>query len=109
MAALDLLPRTSTSFHGVPDPGLPFTDEELVAQALAADPDPEVPDGAVPVWQLSSADGDLLLPTWYMPSPMVGCRRFTGWRRRVIIGVVAAFLLIDAAGLCSTYGAVVLA
>jgi hypothetical protein len=109
MAAPALLSPSSTSVVDAPVGGLSFTDDELAAQALSADPDLEVPDGAVPVWELSSAEGDALLPRWYMPSPMVGRRRLTGWRRRVIIGVVAAFLLIDAAGLCSTYGAVVLA
>ena len=61
-------------------------------------------------WDVQRAGGDEgLLPDWYMPSPMAGARRLTGWRRRVAIVIVVAFLLIDAAGLCSTYGAVVFA
>ena len=34
----------------------------------------------------------------------VGSRLLTGWRRRVILWVVASFILINAYGLCSTYG-----
>jgi hypothetical protein len=63
----------------------------------------------VSLWDLAEPDADGLLPAWYMPSPMAGARRLTGWRRRVAIAIIAAFLLIDAAGLCSTYGSIVLA
>ena len=84
------------------------TDDELAALALAADPDVEVPDDAVPLWQLTAEAGSLL-PGWYMPSPVARCARLTGWRRRVVLALVIAFVLIDAAGLCSTYGSVVLA
>jgi hypothetical protein len=76
---------------------------------LAADPDPVLDADAVSVWDLEPADDEALLPGWYMPSPMAGTRRLTGWRRRVAIIIVVAFLLIDAAGLCSTYGSVVFA
>ena len=45
-----------------------FTDDELTALALAADPDAPIPDDAVP---LSSTDDQAaaLLPEWYMPAP----------------------------------------
>ena len=87
----------------------PISDEELAALALAGDPDAPLDDDAVNLWELEREDGDdALLPAWYMPSPM-GARRLTGWRRRVAILLVVAFLLIDAYGLCSTYGDVVLA
>ena len=81
-----------------------LTDEELAALALAADPDAEVEDGAVSVWDLERDDDDDLLPAWYMPSPMVGSRLLRGWRRTVVLLVIASFLLINAYGLCSTYG-----
>src|SRR5438046_9018015 len=81
-----------------------LTDEELVLLALAADPDVEVDDDAIPFWEIASAASDSLLPHWYMPSPMSGARRLRGWRRRVVIALVLAFVLIDAVGLCSTYG-----
>ena len=87
----------------------PVSDEELTALALAGDPDAPVPDDAVNLWELDREDGEPLLPGWYMPSPMAGCRRLRGWRRRVAILLIVAFLLIDAYGLCSTYGDVVLA
>ena len=40
---------------------------------------------------------------WYMPAPRAG-RLLTGWRRRVALSLVGAFLVIEAVGLCSTYG-----
>lgn len=87
------------------EPEQMISDEELSALALAADPDAEVDPGAVSIWTL--ADGDEappLLPSWYMPRPM---RHTSARRQRVLIGVVvAAFLLINASGLCSTYGSV---
>jgi hypothetical protein len=87
----------------------PISDEELTALALAADADAPIADDAVSLWELEREDGDPLLPGWYMPSPMGGGRRLRGWRRRVAILLIVALLLIDAYGLCSTYGNVVLA
>jgi hypothetical protein len=80
-----------------------LSDEELAALALAAAADPPLDDDAVPIRPLDGPGG-ALLPDWYMPAPMAGARR--GWRRRVAIGVVSAILLINAAGLCVTYGPV---
>jgi hypothetical protein len=85
---------------------LAISDEELTAEALAAEPE-ALSDDAVP-W--SGADGTIdLLPSWYMPAPMPGGRRLDGWRRRLALIVIVAFLAINAAGLCSTYGLVELA
>jgi hypothetical protein len=83
----------------VSDCGL--SDEELTALALAADPEAPLPADAVPLEvhlpQFSGA-----LPLWYMP-PVV--RSGGGrWKRPVVLAVVAAFLLIDALGLCNTFG-----
>jgi hypothetical protein len=89
--------------HSVPDV---ITDEELAALALAADPGAPLPDDAVPIdVHLSQFAGSL--PLWYMP-PVVrsGSRR---WKRPIVVGIVAAFLLIDAMGLCNTYGILSLA
>lgn len=86
-----------------------LSDEELTELALAADPNPVLGDDAVSLWDLAAPDDEHRLPTWYMPSPRVAARRLTGWRRRIAIGIVVAFLLIDAAGLCSTYGSIALA
>lgn len=81
-----------------------LTDDELTALALAADPDVDLGDDAVSLWDLekTEAEGDLL-PSWYMPSPMVGAR-LQGWKRSVGLVIIVSFLLINAAGLCSTYG-----
>ncbi|HEV8116678.1 MAG TPA: hypothetical protein VGP53_10605 [Acidimicrobiales bacterium] len=83
----------------------PVSDDELTALALAADPDVAVGPGAVSIWAAADADAEPdLLPAWYMPRPL---RRTSGRRQRIVIGVVvAAFLLINASGLCSTYGSV---
>jgi hypothetical protein len=48
------------------------------------------------------------LPEWYLPQPMRGVR-LSGWRRRVAVLIVAAFIAINAYGLCSTYGWIELA
>jgi len=88
-----------------------ISDDELTALALEGDPDAPLPAGAVNLWELQRTqdDDEGLLPDWYMPAPMAGTRRLRGWRRRVAISVIVSFVLIDAAGLCSTYGSVVLA
>jgi hypothetical protein len=80
-------------------------DDELAALALAADPDAPLPPDAISLWDLDARD--TLLPDWYMPPPMSGHRRLVGWQRRVAWLVVASFVLIDAYGLCSTYGSIV--
>ena len=86
------------------------SDEELTALALAADPDAALPADALSVWDVLGTDIDRqLLPAWYMPAPAPGQRRLTGWRRRAVFVVVAAFVAINAAGLCSTYGIIELA
>jgi hypothetical protein len=77
------------------------TGEELEALALAADPSAPLAADAVPYDQVVGA-GPGLLPDWYLgPATRVHASR---WRRPVVIAIVAAFVLIDAAGLCSTYG-----
>lgn len=82
----------------------PISDEELTALALFADPDPAFDADAVSIWALADNDGPPLLPAWYMPAPT---RRSSGRRQRIVIGVVvAALFLINASGLCSTYGSV---
>jgi hypothetical protein len=83
-----------------------FTDEELTELALAADPNEPLPEDAVPLGTyLSQIPAPL--PLWYMP-PVVrsGGRR---WKTPVVLAVVSAFLLIDALGLCNTYGILSLA
>jgi hypothetical protein len=79
-----------------------ISDVELAELALAAEPEVDVDDDAVPLRPLEpTAD---LLPDWYMPAASAHAE--PGWRRRVAVVVVAAMLLINAAGLCVTYGPV---
>ena len=83
-----------------------FTDDELSELALAADADAGVAADAVPLSEFLGAAGESgeLLPGWYMPAPAGAGRLLQGWRRRVVLLIVAAFVLINAYGLCSTYG-----
>lgn len=88
-----------------------MTDDELTLLALAADPDAPLAEDAVPIWALGlDADqGPALLPDWYMPAPSGGVAAGPGWRRRVALLIIVSFLAINAAGLCSTYGHIVVA
>jgi hypothetical protein len=78
------------------------SDEELAAEAMAADPDPSL-DGALPFARMVGIETPAALPEWYMPAPATGAR-VLGWRRGVVYGFVAALLTIEAFGLCTTYG-----
>jgi hypothetical protein len=78
-----------------------ITDDELTAQALAADPDRPLPVDAVP-FQGEAAPGLDLLPEWYMPRPALGTS--TPTRRAVAVAVVAAALVVNGLGFCITYG-----
>ena len=78
------------------------SDEELAALALAADPDAPMADHATP-W---TPDGEPaafgLLPDWYMPSGVA--RRREPWQVAVVVTLIVAFAVINAFGLCITYG-----
>jgi hypothetical protein len=83
-----------------------ITDEELTALALAADADQPLDPDAVPL-VMQTAPSLSPLPGWYMPPVMAGANR--RWRVPVVLVIVAAFLLIDAFGLCITYGQLIAA
>ena len=83
-----------------------FTDEELTQLALAADPEEPLPEDAVPIGTYLSQI-PTSLPLWYMPPVVRSGRR--RWKTPVVLAVVSAFVLIDAMGLCSTYGILSLA
>jgi hypothetical protein len=85
-------------------PSTELADDELCALALAADPETKVDDDAVSFWDLTSRDADPSLPDWYMPAPMTGGRLLRGWQRVPVGLVIASFLVINAFGLCNTYG-----
>ncbi len=94
-------PLASVLERPEPDDPLAFTDDELCAQAMAADPDMPADPDAVPF----ASGGPVfptLLPDWYMPTPTAGAR--TRWHAVVVVLVIASFVLINALGLCITYG-----
>jgi hypothetical protein len=89
------------------DPAVPVdgtipTEDELCALALAADPDAPLAPDAVPIAEVTGGAA-ALLPSWYMPGPFVGGRA-SRWRSVVVLGLVATFVVIEALGLCSTFG-----
>lgn len=83
------------------DDALPFTDEELTALALAAEPITSLASDAVP-WGGGDSRTPSLLPAWYMPSPSYHLRG--RWTRAIVITLIVGFLVIDAFGLCITSG-----
>lgn len=78
-----------------------ITDAELAELALAADPTERLSLDAVPLaGSVPASDGPL--PGWYMPA---ATRVVTSPARRTVsVVVVGSFLLINALGLCATYG-----
>jgi hypothetical protein len=85
----------------------PLSDDELAALALAADPEAPIPADAVP-WSPYGDEplGGTGLADWYMPPTGLGVGAAPGWRRRTAVLVIIAIGLINAAGLCITYGTV---
>jgi hypothetical protein len=88
--------------------GVPIDDEELARQALAADVDAPIPADAVPWCARPEAAGATGMGDWYMAPLGAGAGVSPGWRRRVAVAVITAIGLINAAGLCITYGHVTL-
>jgi hypothetical protein len=78
-----------------------LTEEELTELALAADPDEPLAEDAVPIGTFLS-QCDVPLPLWYMPP--VARSGHGRWRAPLVLAVISAFVLIDALGLCNTYG-----
>jgi hypothetical protein len=78
-----------------------FTDDELTALALAADPDQPLDPDAVPMSTYLEENVGLL-PEWYMAPVMT--RHIRRGPQLVVLAVIGAFLTIEAFGLCSTYG-----
>lgn len=92
--------RVESLEPAAPGIGDELGDAELEQLALAADPDAEIPDDAVPFG--ADQPGSELLPEWYMPPPR-GVRR--SLRARVIVGtIIVALAAVNGVGLCVTYG-----
>lgn len=87
---------------------VPISDDELTAQALAADPDAPLPADAVPFELARDGFGELL-PDWYMPAPAVSPALRTRRNRIVSAVIVGSLLAVNAVGLCVTYGVLELA
>ena len=83
-------------------------DDELTALALAAEPATTADDDAVSYWEVVAPRQLGLLPEWYVGAGGAGSRRLEGWRRRVVWLLIICIGLINAAGLCITYGHVTL-
>ena len=77
-----------------------LTEDELTAQALAADPDEPLDEDARP-FRMDDAP-DSVLPSWYMPPVVAG--RSTPARRAIALSIVGAAFLVNALGFCLTYG-----
>ncbi len=80
------------------------TDEQLTELALAATAESPLPPDARPF--LPSGAASALLPSWYMPA--VATRRATPAQRAVVVSIVVALLVLEALGLCSVFGQVVI-
>lgn len=76
-----------------------ISDEELEAEAMAADPDVAIDADAAP-FGIPADRG--LLPEWYMPVP--GSIRRTKPRVVGVAAIVASLIVVNGAGLCVTYG-----
>ncbi|HUY07051.1 MAG TPA: hypothetical protein VMU99_07325 [Acidimicrobiales bacterium] len=82
-----------------------ISDKELSELALEADPNCPIEDDANPL-RLVPAYSSSLLGAWYMPPPAT--RRVSGWRLWVMLSIVGILLLLEALGLCSVFGQVVI-
>jgi hypothetical protein len=77
-----------------------LTDEELAAEAMAADPEAPIDAGAVP-FDTGAATGMQLLPDWYMPAPSL---RRSPARVFVLTAVAASLAAGNVIGFCVTFG-----
>ena len=81
---------------------LPLSDDELCRLALSADPTAPLSDDAIPLSLHLAHCAGAALPGWYMaPATARGGRR---WRTPIVVAIISAFLLIEALGLCNTFG-----
>jgi hypothetical protein len=85
----------------------PLSEEELTALAMEADPDAPLSEDAIPLSLHLAQFAGAALPNWYMaPASSASGRR---WRTPVVLAIVFAFVLIEALGLCNTFGQLTIA
>jgi hypothetical protein len=75
-------------------------DDELAAEALAADPDTPIAEDARP-FDAGSEIATSILPQWYMPAPLQ--RRGRG-RAFVLVALAASLTVCNVVGFCVTSG-----
>ena len=85
----------------------PLSDEELTRLAMDADPDAPLANDAIPLSLHLAQFAGSVLPEWYMAPAMARSGR--RWRTPIVVAIIAAFLLIEALGLCNTFGQLTLA
>ena len=83
----------------------PLTEEELVRQALDADPDVLILDDVLPLYDVDQRGS--LLPGWYMPTAVAHSRRRS--RLALVVLIITALLVVVASGFCITSGALTIA
>ena len=76
-------------------------DDELAAEALAADPDTPIAKDAKPFDAGSEAAAINMLPQWYMPAPAGRRGRGRAW---VLVTVAASLTIGNVVGFCVTSG-----
>jgi hypothetical protein len=97
-----VLLNSSQTAIGEPEERTAISDAELTELALAADPDQALDSDAVPLSEYLSNQPVGLLPEWYMAPVMT--RHMRRAPRLIALVVIGAFVVIEAFGLCSTYG-----
>lgn len=80
-----------------------ISDDELTTMALAAGADSPLGADAVP---LHLGPSYAMLGSWYMAP--ISTKRLSGWRMPVVIAIVATLVALEALGLCSIFGQVVI-
>lgn len=85
------------------DPSSGFSDAELTELALASDPDDVEIDPDVEPFGVGAASVGLL-PAWYMPARMSASGPHRRRRAVIVIGLIAAMVIVNGVGLCVTYG-----
>jgi len=79
------------------------SDAELTALALATDPDDVEIDPEAEPFGVGDAQV-ALLPEWYMPARMSARGPHQRRRAWIVVGLIAAMVIVNGAGLCVTYG-----